>query len=318
MSGTSLGRHKFRGTFVRIVLSISGVLILVATSGSFGSARAGPDRIGPPPPGSCPTSATITFGAGLMTNSTNVTLQYWVVYQYSYQWYFANTNVSWGPNTSYGYRAQTNQPTGSSYPNNAFIDYLNPSTTYYFSLVGRATCLDSSGHQHIYNGYFYGQWTTGSEQTYYNSWGITMRGVVRDANNNLAPSGVYVEVKCTSGDDSYWGTTNSNGAYSIRVSDWLGRPGCTADGGYYSVEVLTMPHPLGISGLNSTQWSGHWNETLVLFAPQKVNIYDTTNYLGPMTPLVLDYTNDAFVTFRYESTFYTSTNSCGTFNTRQF
>jgi hypothetical protein len=214
-------------------------------------------------------------------------------------------SLNWGPTTSYQFTAISNGQYTAGTWYSVLIDYLQPSTTYYYKFTGTSPCCTQGAPT--------GLWTTGSEQTYYNSFGITMRGFVHDQYNNPAPSGVYVAVKCTSGDDYYYSTTTgSQGAYKITVSDELGRPACTADNGYYAVEVLTQPQSIGISGL-STQWNGYWNETIEVWDPQFVNFYTPANFLGPMTPLVLDFTNDAYVSFDYQSTFYSTTTSCWTF-----
>jgi hypothetical protein len=241
-----------------------------------------------------------------MTNATNVTIQYMVSSSSGFNW--AYTNVSWGPNQSYPYRAETNQWVNNAGTyTNVLIDYLNPSTTSYFSFVGWAYCIDNSGHQYIYRGTGSGQWTTGSEQTYYNQWGITIRGTVRDPNGGNPGANLFVMVACTAGTNSYGTTTGSRGSFVIDVWNWLGQPACTAVGANYAVEVANWPVSLGGSGV-SGQWKNRWNETVVVPAPQFVNFYLPLDYTSGYIPTTYDFTNSSNVLFSVssQSTFTTS------------
>lgn len=284
-----------RQTWPGALVAAAIVLIMIAAGGAIGSARASPTVPPPPPGGSCPSSASITFGVNLMTNATNETIQYWVVFQYSYQWDYSNTNVSFGPNTSYDWRMQTNQPTGTTYPNNAFIDLLDPSSTYYFALVGWASCTDSSGHHHIYNGYYYGEWTNKA-----NTWN-DIQGTVFDANGHKAPAGVGVYVTCarpyphTSW--SNYGLTVSTGWYWVGLNPNIqGVPFCDQWGSAYTGLNVSIENgnPIPIWGQSTTTWSGHWNETIRAWDSQILNFYLPLNYDTSYMPVIVDFSNSPY------------------------
>ena len=205
-----------------------------------------------------------------------------------------STYIDWGNTSSYGYH----QTVGGSGSYSVFLDYLEPGTTYYYRITAHQPPPGCTGTFYITNSY-QGSWSTSSEQNYYNSWGINIKGFVHDQNNNPAPSGTLVEVRCTAGDDYYYSTTTgSNGAYTISVKDTLGRAGCTADNGYYAVEAFSVPQQFGLNQVG-IHWSGYWNETIVVWDPQFVNFYvDKAQPTSSSSPVVneLEFTHSSHAT----------------------
>lgn len=233
-------------------------------------------------------AGSVSFTSSFVTQATNATI------------YFDPTlppgcsttvtvTLTWGNTTSYPFTAVSKGQYASGSQYSVFLDYLQPGKTYDYKLVGTSTGFSQ--------GTLTGSNTTGSEQSYFNTWGTTIRGLVHDVNNNPAPPGVYVEVTCTAGNDFFWGTTNSVGAYDITVVDSAGKPACSDSNGYYVVQVLTMPHLLGTSGQYSTQWSGRWNETIVVWDLQFVNLFLPINYVSGYIPMTFDFTNSTYVLF---------------------
>jgi hypothetical protein len=252
-----------------------------------GGGRCWPNCGPPPPPPSCPTPYALYIGSGMLaTNPTNASIQYWLLDTSGET--AASSSLTWGPNASYQYTAISNQGVGTSGSVTAFIDFLDPSTTYYYHVHAWTSCTDGSG-THQYIGDYYGSFTTGLEATYVGQYGAVIRGVVYNANGGTAPAGLEVYVQCTG--YSLWSQyayTNAQGAYSI--SPALGATGCTTNGyGYYIVEVLNSV--ISNPGNPSVQWPGYWNESIVIWAVQFVNFYLPLNIIGPWIPQVVDYSN---------------------------
>jgi hypothetical protein len=245
-----------------------------------------------------------------MVNVTNVTIQY-MVSPYS-QWNWSYTNVSFGTsNGNYPYRIATNQQTTKNAYTNAFADYLQPGTTYYFSLVGWYRCVYNGVTYPQYNGYYYGQWTTGQDTSTY--W----YGQVRGAGGGTAPAGDRVELECLSSSYAelgYTGTTTYGaGMFGFYAPGWPYGKGVCAK---YEIQYQNGPIPQ-TPWQNAPTWLGQWNESVIVYGPGWYNLYSTVNFLGPEIPLVLDFTNDNYVSFDYQSTFYSSTESCWQLNGQQ-
>lgn len=274
-----------RRAWPTVMLTVTIVVTLLASLGSVrasGTGNATPEKCPPScPPPTCPTPYTFSYTSSVQVNPTNVTIQYgggvtWNSY----------TNVSFGLNTSYTYPSETNQVMAGSGPNYVFVNYLDPSTTYYYKLVGWASCADSKGN-HIYHGTYTGQWTTGSEETYLNQYHDVIQGIVSNANGGLAPAGIQVTVSCTDGGDySYTGSTNANGEFWLIANPVTypeNIPYCTNYGfGYFQVQV---------GAPNTMPWNGYWNETVITWAPQFVNLALPENYVTSYTPGILDFSN---------------------------
>jgi hypothetical protein len=116
-------------------------------------------------------------------------------------------------------------------------------------------------------------------------------GFVDDPSGAHAPVNVAVQVTCTnfagSQDWNVLGFTNSVGHYSLAVGH-NGEPKCTFEGfGYFVVEAW--------DGYNDN-WMEHWNETIVVWAPQVVNFYlNQAETTAPTIPIVseMEFTHTA-------------------------
>ncbi|HYA58132.1 MAG TPA: hypothetical protein VEH57_06700 [Thermoplasmata archaeon] len=55
--------------------------------------------------------------------------------------------------------------------------------------------------------------------------------------------------------------------------------------------IVALVNGFCINGGCDATWGGFWNETVVIWAPQKVDFYLPTNFKGPYTPQVLEFSN---------------------------
>jgi len=250
--------------------------------------------------GGCWSAGTpIELSASVSTNPTNATVTYQA--SSSSQIPFGMANLYWGPSTSYPYTAVTGQgfgtaPTGSA---TDFLNYLKPSTTYYYKITATDTCDGTT-----YSGSTTGSWATGSD-------GMTsISGTIYDMNGNVAPANIYVALYCQGSSAlAGWDLTSSTGQYSFTVyqGSYLGWV-CP---GNYVVSVDNYPVDWA-QELNvwSAVWSGHWNETIEVYDAQLVNFYLPTNYVSGWVPMTYDFaTNSQYVEF--------SVSSSSTFETQE-
>ena len=236
--------------------------------------------------GSCPTPYVMDIASASVTNSTNATVMFWTTSGSPEPTGLAY--VKWGPTTSYGAPTASNSIVPESAGiSSEFINYLSPNTTYYYEVISSASCTDSGG-THTYSGSTTGTFTTGSD----NFTHIT--GVVYDANGNRVGSGFALKVTCvnvTAHDATFFGFTNSEGAFSINIvnSFLMGYPfyDCQnpGDGGFY-IQAENGPY---IGG--GITWVGHWNETIITSAPQVVNFYLPMDFVAPNVSMILDFSN---------------------------
>jgi hypothetical protein len=240
----------------------------------------------------------------LAITSTNASVQYWLLSTSGET--AALSSLTWGPNTSYPFTALNNQGVGTTGSVTAFIDYLDPSATYYYHVRAWTSCTDSSG-THQYRGDYYGSWTEAADPSpapfnYY------IQGTVKDANGAPAPANIFVQATCVDGGGGFGnGTkTNSAGHYSMNLlnANW-----CSNHGGYV---VQVRNQVLNVNGGYSSQWGGRWNETFAVWAPQIVNFVLPVNSIGPYLPEELEFTNSPYVTLGFSETVgvtttYTST-----------
>jgi hypothetical protein len=244
-------------------LAIVVVVIMLAAgaAASSGTVRAAsPDKY-PGGGGSCPSTYTLYFSASVRTNSTNSTVSFWLTGSSPLP--SASANLSWGPSTSYRYAAASNVAVGTQ-PSGVvktFINYLDPGATYYYKVIGWATCSDTNG-THMYQGSYTGSWTTGS------TYPSAFTGTVEDINGTVAPMYTTVYAWCNDTIGGYnWlnvGYTNSAGQYSIGNV----YTACAYYGEGYHVAVLLWGKYFGYYGVN---WYGRWNESYFVWAPQVVN-----------------------------------------------
>jgi hypothetical protein len=231
-------------------------------------ASASPDS---PPPHNC----VLSFSSSVSTQSTNATVSFEATVSPSGCW-TGNVYITltWGNSTSYPFTDINNVAYSLNTVYYApLLDYLEPSTTYYYYLHGTFG---------IYSGNYYGSWTTNPEANYLSKYGIIISGTVYDTTGATAPLYTAVLVTCTDYAGSlYWsvlGFTNSQGHYSLAVGH-NGEPMCAYYGyGYFVVDVGEM----GVA-----YWPGHWNETVVVWAPQVINFYvDPDQLSSPSKPVV--------------------------------
>lgn len=263
---------------VAVIMIGSAVLI-----GAVGTARAGPDVI-------C--CGEFFSNVSVVDNATNVTISYTAAFSglSPFTVYFGNTS-------SGEIYSQTATYNATTLEGQVFIDFLEPSTTYDFTLGDGGTCIH--GGIEYYCSYS-SSFTTHSDS--YNSfWGI----VTNAAGDPLSNVAVFGECLSPYSGSSY-ALTSSQGAYEFNI------PGGPCGNGFLVQTVNWY-----ISPIRNTVWSGVWNETVVTFGSQDINFDLPANFLGPLTPEVLDFTNDSYVTFGYQSTFYASTSSCWSFEGEQ-
>jgi hypothetical protein len=237
--------------------------------------------------GSCPTSGSLTFEAYVQPNATNVTLSWYV--NPSSVVSAAEANITFGNTTSYGLIVAQDSVAGdtASYPTTIFVDYLEPSTTYYYKIAGWAACGD-----YVYHGTLTGSWTTSSEST------TTISGIVTDPDGSVfTTGGLYVGVYCYphdgAGQDPAVAVTTSTGHYSVSASapkyDYDGVQLSCSSGPFF-VQLLNEPtlYFVGLNGYITNQWPNHWNETFVIWAPQTVNFYLALDQPTPADEPIVD------------------------------
>lgn len=270
--------HRPTGWAVVAAILTAGLMALcyqAPSASAHGSASAGVS------PQGCSQWSNVAVSNVVVTpQATNVT----VTWQQSPTGGAATVN--WGNSTARNF----SQSVGAgSY--SVFLDYLQTSRTYYYEIVAEAPAHSSC----VRDGYYNGTWTTTSDQAYLNTWGYSFWGVVRDTNLNTAPVNLLVMAWCNNEPSvAGEGLTLSNGTYLTGVNQQI-----CAGAHHYTVEVVNTP--TGYSGGTSIQWNGHWNETINLWAPQKVNFYLDLSGLTPSTaPIVTEmqftHTPNALVT----------------------
>lgn len=260
-------------------------LLILASDLLVGSARASGPQVctcacyGTCGGSSCP-SGPLTLSASVATNDpTNATVV--VLVTSSGDLAAAYINLTWGNSTSYPYRAITDEYTSGTVSGSSdlgvsvFIDYLKPSTTYYYEATGWISCRDTSTH--LYHASVTGSWTAGSDQL------SSFVGRVTDSTGSIFATGnLYVEASCfglSSGyvNDPSWTLTSSSGTFGgLAVPGYYvstGVPESTCPSGPFVIQLVNSPTEYVTSGLNtytSNQWDGHWNESLVVWAVQFV------------------------------------------------
>jgi hypothetical protein len=290
-----------------LAVSVVVVLLLASAAGAVGY-QVGPPREGntcpdppctPPPPPTCP-KGTVSITINVVANATNATLL-WKVSP------AATVTLVWGNSTAYAFTAIRNQNEGSgenTYP----INFLNPNSTYYYQISGSESCYNSASHS--------GSWKTGADSTDY------FTGTVKDP-TGATGGDVAITLTCTQPytfvSFSYvtylvMSATAANGSYSLKAPS----PDCTTPKtGYIAGEwvlevsaasIYVDPTCALCFGTYSTTWAGHWNETIVTWAPQVVSFVLPQNYVSGFIPMTYDFTNSSYTTFTVASgqTFTTS------------
>ena len=312
MSGAKRRRGRSQERLAKVLVSIAVGLALVVTGGSFGMARA--DNVGPDRPpgggGNCPTPYTLNLAAMVLTNATNATIFFWEVSGSGAPDGTANLNFGLTTSYSWGVLSGATVSFAPSGTVRAFIDFLQPTTTYYFQVYAQYYCSDNSG-AHWYIGTLGSSWTTSADKLS----PFTVSGQVTNSKGQ-AGTGLLVETSCTDpqGLPSYWTITNSAGKYSVSIpvlnvdtpQGWQYLP-CPSGGGVLVSLVNSAQIPPGGNGYTS-MWLGYFNESIMILAQQVVNFVLPSNFISPYIPEVIDFSNAPanYGTITYTQTFTAS------------
>jgi len=245
-----------------IALSIGLVVTLMITAGSArASSSAGPQVCGcscyHDCGGGCPSGTTLGLTASTQAEATNVTLSW---YPSTADLYGTWANVTFGNSTAYHFYAVNDSFGSGDSGSGVFIDYLQPSTVYYYKIVAWGYCISTPNS--YYHQTYTGTWTTSLDAM------STISGRVVDVNGTAAPSWMEVWIRCAGSQSlgNYWPQTSGTGYYSSGNLGSGYQLNCANDGGY-AVTAMTEPNVGG----NYASWLGHWNETIVVWAPQWLN-----------------------------------------------
>jgi hypothetical protein len=241
--------------------------------------------------GGCTPAPTFQFNyTTIRWEPTNVTL-----------WWADNANpayisLQFWNNSDYKFYSFSLQ-TETTFKGSNTIDYLDPNTTYTLALSGWGTINGCTS-------------TIGYANNTYHTLSNTIQefqGYVTGAGGGIGTNLLVTET-CVHQPDVYGlpfsgsTATNSNAHYVLPA------PGNPCSNSAYLIYVTNYPTSYN-SGYESGMWPGHWNVSIVTWAPQVVNFTLPVNFLGPLTPMVLDFTNDNFVSFNYQTGLITSTTS---------
>jgi len=272
-------RESRRRKFIRETLPAAiALILLLAAVGTWGTARAGPLV--------CQTYVPVS--ASVTTNPTNVTIS-WNIGDPS------SVLLYWGNTTNYGFTAIN----GTVYGSGGYttpLDYLEPSTTYYFHLIA----TESPGYPGVCPGSLASHWGTPYDPL------NQFSGRVTDVNGNPPPeAGIEVFIRCAGPLqwNEYYSEANSAGYFTSQNL----QKNCTSIGGYAITAFAGSP-----TGSPYTNWLGHWNETIVVWAPQTVNFYLPRTFLSPTLVNYALFTNSADVNLEfceYTSSSYSYTTS---------
>jgi hypothetical protein len=223
--------------------------------------------------------------------------------------------LNWGNTTAMVF--SQNAGTGNT-TYTQFLNFLEPSTTYYYEIVASPTQA-----QQVYPGCY--EFGTYSSTFTTSQWpintlkveedGLWVNGTVTSA-GGPAWSGLAVKVSCVNSEytGSYVGyVAGTSGAYSIEVS--FPETGS-------ALYCINHEMPIGVGVLNwnfengAVIWPGVWNETIVTWSPQVVNFVLPENFIGPWIPQLLEFSNAAagysYLSFTQSVTFSeTQTDSFG-------
>jgi YVTN family beta-propeller protein len=231
-------------------------------------------------------------------NSTNVSIT-WKMDPVT-----SEASLSWGNATANLPYEQNITVTGAGSAS-VFLDYLEPDEGYHFIVTDRASGYLTSTWE--------GEWSTGTDSL------SEFSGTVYNEANVSDSTDLYVNASCAAPpppnyEDFYsWNVTSDHGHYAMGVpyyqEDPFGDREACGNGGYaIKVENWPVRYQVGLNFYTTGQWKGEWNETLVVYAPQVVNLYLPEVYTSPYIPVTYDFTNSSNVLFTVHtsSTFTTS------------
>jgi hypothetical protein len=196
----------------------------------------------------------------------------------------SSTTVYWGNTTSYGF----SQGVGGTGSYSVFLDYLEPASTYYYKIVAAPPA--STCYIHYTTGTYTGSWATTTDSS------TTISGTVYDSSTlGTAPANTIVEAWCVARPGLYaWGYTNAQGQYSLNVIGTNGAGMCQPYGsGGAQAYVVAFGYAQG------GYWLGHWNESIIVWAPQVVNFYLPENFLSPTVVNYALFTNSGDVSLEF-------------------
>jgi hypothetical protein len=271
-----------------IAISLLMVLGAVTVANSGTASAGGTTTNGIPPPPTC--NPEMGFSSSVSTSPTNATITYEPLVNSGCPTTVYVT-LTWGNTTSYVFTAFSVVKETASHYYSIFLNYLEPGTTYYFQLHGNGTGLTADNYDSF--------WTTSAESTYINSYGYYISGTVYDAANpsQTAPANTIVEAWCLANPNIWyaWGYTNSKGQYSLDVQQGSGSWECQQWGNTGGEQAYVVSFGYDQGGY----WLGHWNESIVVWAPQVVNFYLPENFLGLTMVNYGLFTNSADVTLEF-------------------
>lgn len=231
--------------------------------------------------GGCPAGTATVTAQMVSVNPTNATVKFELTTVGAY------VTLVWGNTTSYGFTAlAANEPLDTWI--SVFLDYLEPSTTFYYNITAATGCYNT--------GYTTGSFATGTDNA------LVVQGIVHDT-NGAKGSGLFIMVNCTT--SSLWysdGYTDSNGYFSLNVGG-VGGAYCPAHSlGHFRVAVFT-------SNSNGGYWTGHWNETIIVWAPQFLNVNLPLNH-KTYVPASAEFVHTSWADISsFSTTVYTTTGS---------
>jgi hypothetical protein len=247
-----------------------------------GTAKSGPPAVDVTISSCNPTTRAVAIISPVVTsNETNVTLGWEESPAGNLTWLY------WG-NTSSKIWFQSVAGSGTY---SVFLNFLQPSTTYYFEIIAYPPACTS---QYTYiTGTYNGTWTTQSDPITTNT--VISGTVTGGTGQNQSIAGLAVTAwGCINyeGDEYYFAsttTTNSAGHYSISVTT-----GDTYDQDCdqaMMVELLNWPAPYDGGSKTSNVWTGYWNESIAIYAPEVVNFILPSNLVtGPLVQIA-DFSN---------------------------
>ncbi len=281
-SATSIGFGQRSRSKIWIGFAITLVVVLLL---SATAARADPGstckcaNCAPTCSGGCPKGTVGITVSMTVTNPTNVTVKVTVSVNSTVYFY-------WGNTTNYGFTLLDGTWfSSSSLTHSYFIDFLEPSTTYYYEAKASTSCY--------YGGTDQGSWKTGSDSM------TTFSGVIRDVNGQKAPQYTSVIAWCYNSVDNYhWSAqafvqSTTTGQYSLTAWNGCSPP----NGNGYHVAVLLDGTYLGYI---ADTWNGHWNSTIVTWAPQVINfVLDVSPLSTQPVTTAMEFSHSGFALVSY-------------------
>ena len=245
-------RRLAPGAIALSLLMVAGVFVVVAP----GSAMASPNS---PPP-------VYPFFVVMSTwvNATSATINYTAACSG-----YSPFTVEWGNTTNPTSFTQQATYSSSTLTGSLWLNFLEPSTTYDYKLIGGTTCPH---HYGIYKA-TQGSFTTPADYATYLSGTVNLQGA------GAAPTGTIVEAYCLGNSQYiYYATTSSTGSF-------------TNLGGSH---LYCAPTPTVITATSGTAngYFGYWNESVMLWGLQpSVSFVLPSNYVSNFLPTIFDYTN---------------------------